>query len=93
MTPKTTSRPAAAPSRASETAKQSASLARRTSRPRHSSTWRWNGWPISQVELAFLITPVAGEMVPGMPMPTVPVAPVSASISCTMAHTASTVAR
>ena len=30
------------------------------------------GWPISQVEFAFLTRPVAGEIAPGMPMPTCP---------------------
>ena len=30
-----------------------------------------SGRPMSQVELAFLISPVAGEIAPGMPMPTV----------------------
>jgi hypothetical protein len=38
---------------------------------------------MSQVELAFLTRPVAGETIPGMPIPTVPRRPVSRSISST----------
>jgi hypothetical protein len=36
---------------------------------------------MSQVELAFLTRPVVRETTPGMPMPTVPVVPVSDSRS------------
>jgi len=43
---------------------------------------------MSQVELAFLIRPVAGEMAPGMPTPTVPESLTEASIAETRSTTA-----
>ena len=44
---------------------------------------RSKGWPFSQTEFAFLTRPVAGEMAPGMPMPTVPRSPASRSTAST----------
>ncbi len=70
MTPKAMAVPAAAPSVASETMKQFASLASRTGRPRAAARSRCRGRPFSQVELAFLTRSVAGERAPGMPTPT-----------------------
>ncbi len=46
---------------------------------------------MSQTELAFLMRPVFGEMAPGMPTPTLQVAPSSTSTSWTSATTAATV--
>ena len=43
-------------------------------------------------ELAFFTRPVAGEIVPGMATPTLPVSPVSASMPWTSAVTARRVA-
>ncbi len=83
ITPNTTSAPAAAPSAASETARQLASLASRTARPSRRSKSAWNGRPLSHVELAFLTRPVAGEIAPGMPSPTVQGAPTAASAAAT----------
>ena len=91
ITPKTTPAPAAAPSTASESAKQLASLASRTGRPSAAARSRSNGRPMSQVELAFLIRPVAGETVPGMPTPTLPRRPSAPSIDATSPATAATV--
>ena len=68
--------PAPAPSIASDSAKQLASFSRRTWRaeaPRARS--RSSGRPLSHVEFEFLISPVAGEIAPGVPTPTVPRAP------------------
>ena len=70
ITPNTVPWPAPAPSIASDKAKQLASLAKRTGRPSAASTSRPSGWPISQVELAFLTSSVAATMVPGIPIPT-----------------------
>ena len=70
MTPNTPRAPAPAPSTASDRAKQLASLASRTGRPRCASRSRWNGLPLSHVELAFCTSPLAGATEPGMPMPT-----------------------
>ena len=72
MTPNTERAPAPAPSTASDRAKQLASLASRTGRPSCASRSRRNGWPLSQVELAFCTSPLAGDIEPGMPMPTLP---------------------
>ena len=47
---------------------------------------------MSQVEFAFFTRPVAGEMVPGIPTPTVPRVPVAASSSWTRPAIASSVA-
>ena len=75
--------PAPAPSVASDTAMQLASFATRTSR-RKSAVKSWSNFcPFSHTELAFFTLPVKGEMVPGMPMPTVPVCPVACSASST----------
>ena len=71
MTPNTVAAPAAAPSEASDSAKQSASLATRKGRPRRVLRSASNGRPLSQVEFAFLMRPVAGETAPGIPTPTV----------------------
>ena len=46
---------------------------------------------MSQVELAFLMSPVAGETAPGIPTPTVPVAPSLSSAVRTRSVRASTV--
>ena len=70
---------APAPSTASDRAKQLASLATRTGRPSRCARSRSSGCPISQVLLAFFTRPVAGDSVPGMPMPTVPVRPEACS--------------
>jgi hypothetical protein len=91
MTPNTVSIAAPAPSVASDKAKQLASLASRVGRLSALSTSRCNGRPISQVELAFLMRPVAGETVPGMPIPTGAVVPISCSIILIKAMIASTV--
>ena len=69
ITAKTMRAPAAAPSVASETARQFASLASRTSRPMATLRSFSNARPLSQVELAFLITPVAARTLPGIPTP------------------------
>ncbi len=83
ITPKTTRAPAAAPPLASDSAKQLASLANRSGRPMRRERSRSKGWPFSQTEFAFLTRPVAGEMTPGMPIPTVPRSPISRSTSAT----------
>ncbi len=72
ITPKTTSASRPAPSTASESAKQLASFATRTSRPRERSRSPFRSCPLSQVELAFFTRPVRRESAPGMPTPTVP---------------------
>ena len=82
MTPNTTLAPAAAPSLASDRAKQLASLASRISRPSAACRSVRRGRPISQVELAFLMTP-AGVSLPGIASPTLPRAPVVRSASRT----------
>jgi hypothetical protein len=76
MTPNTTAAPAAAPSLASDRAKQLASLASRISRPSAACRSVRRGRPISQVELAFLMTPAAVSL-PGIAIPTLPFAPVA----------------
>lgn len=60
----------AGPSTASETAKQSASLDNRTSRPTARTRSASTGRPFSQVELAPLVMPVRGSTDPGIPTPT-----------------------
>ena len=40
--------------------------------PRRADRSRSSGWPLSHVEFAFLTRPVAGEIAPGMPTPTLP---------------------
>jgi hypothetical protein len=93
MTPKAVSMPAAAPSVASDRAKQLASLARRAGRPKVDSRSRCSGWPINHVVLAFFTSPVIGEIVPGIPIPTEAVSPICCSIPATRAVIASIVAR
>ena len=84
MTAKTVSAPAPAPSVASESARQLASLVKAAGRPRRAVRSLSNGRPFSQVEFAFLIRPVAGEMAPGWLTPTVPRRPSSRSASSIM---------
>ena len=88
MTPKTTAAPAAAPSAASDRAKQLASLASLTGRSSTRSRSCPSGRPINQVELAFLISPVAGDGVPGIPTPTV----ARAGASCSSVRTIDAIA-
>ena len=83
ITPKTTRAPRPAPSVASESAKQFASLAKRSGRSSSCSRSLSSGWPFSQTEFEFLTRPVAGDSVPGMPTPTVPFCPVCRSIALT----------
>ena len=92
ITPKTTSWPAPAPSVASDSAKQLASFSRRTGLASARARSSRSGRPINQVELAFLTRPVAGEIAPGMPMPTCPRPPAAVSATSTSCLTASTVA-
>ena len=91
MTPKTMWAPAAAPSVASDSAKQFASLANRigrsSSRDRSSASAR----PFSHVEFEFLISPVAGETVPGIPIPTLHGVATSRSMPATRPLTADSV--
>ena len=75
--------PAPAPSVASESAKQLASFSIRTGRPSRAARSRSSGRPTIQVELAFFTRPLAGETVPGMPIPTLPRRPVACSSSAT----------
>jgi len=84
--------PAPTPSVASETARQLASLAQRTSRCNAVLRSRSNGLPFNHVELAFFTVRVIPEMVPGIPMPTLEVRINSRSISATPSLTARTVA-
>ena len=91
ITPNTTRAPRPAPSTASDSAKQLASLASRTSRPSAASTSPCSGLPLSQVELAFFTRPVTRDSAPGMPTPTVPQSPVVDSISPTSAAIVATV--
>jgi hypothetical protein len=92
MTPNTMDAPCAAPSVASDSAKQFASFDTRSGRPSARSRSRSRGWPISQVEFAFFTKPVTAEMAPGMPMPTVQVVPTSRSRASTRFRTAVIVA-
>ena len=46
---------------------------------------------MSQVELAFFTRPVADEIVPGMPTPTVPRVPISRSIAAIVSVSAPSV--
>src|ERR1019366_1271196 len=59
ITANTSLAPAAAPSVASDTARQFASFAQRTGLPRATPKSRSSGRPFSHVELAFLTSPVA----------------------------------
>ena len=92
ITPNTVPSPDAAPSTASDSAKQFASFAKRTSRPSAVSTSRASCLPISQVELAFLTSPVPATIVPGMPIPTEARVPISPSSAETRPAIAATVA-
>jgi hypothetical protein len=92
ITPNTTSSSAPAPSMASESAKQFASLASRTGRERAAERSSANGRPMSHCAFAFFITPLAGEMAPGVPTPTVARRPHSRSIECTRPAIAASVA-
>src|SRR5438309_11144616 len=80
ITAKTTCLPVPAPSVASETARQLASFAHRTSRPSARLRSLSNGFPFSHVELAFFTKPVFVEIVPGIPIPTLELRPSSFSI-------------
>ena len=93
MTPKTQAAPAAAPSLASDNAKQLASFANRSGRSSSAERSWARGWPFSHVEFAFLTSPVAGDSAPGMPMPTLARCPICASISVTRPAIAESVAR
>jgi hypothetical protein len=84
ITPNTQVAPAAAPSLASESAKQLASLASRTGRPSICSRSSASERPFSHTEFAFVTSPVAGEIAPGLPTPTMPSAPRSASTASTI---------
>src|SRR6266571_4189460 len=66
---------------ASETARQLASFAHRTSRPSARLRSLSNGFPIIHVEFAFFTKPVFVEMIPGIPTPTVALRPSFFSIS------------
>ena len=92
MTPNTTGAPAAAPSVASDRAKQFASLAMRTGRSKAAASSLSSGRPLRQVELALRSSPVTGDNEPGVPMPTVPVPPSFASTSRTRSRIAAMVA-
>ena len=90
-TPNTMDASAAAPSVASDSTKQLASLANRTGRSRSFGRSRASGVPFNHVELEFLTSPVAEEIVPGIPTPTVATVPTSPSIAATKPVTARTV--
>ena len=75
----------------SDSVKQLASLAARTGRASLVSRSASSGRPMSQVELAFLTSPVTWLTTPGMPTPTEPMRPASASISATRRAIASRV--
>ena len=70
ITPNTTAAPAPAPSVASDSAKQFASLLMRTARASAASRSRASGWPLSHTELEPRSSPVARESDPGVPIPT-----------------------
>jgi len=93
MTPKTQDAPAAAPSLASESAKQFASFANRIGRSSSADRSSDSAFPFSQVELAFLTRPVAGEIAPGIPTPTLACRPIRDSISRTSCAMLSSVPR
>ena len=89
ITAKTAAAPAApAPSTASLNAKQLASLAKRSGRDSSRCRSSASGRPMTQVELAFFTSPVSGEMVPGIPIPTVALAATSRSRVPTKSATA-----
>jgi len=68
-----------------------ASLAKRSGRSSRRDRSSASARPFNHVEFEFLINPVAGEIVPGMPMPTVPREPVSSSMARTRPLTAPSV--
>jgi hypothetical protein len=70
-TPKTTLAPAPAPSTASDSAKQLASLVMRTGRASMAARSRAIGWPLRHTEFDPRSKPVAREIDPGVPTPTV----------------------
>ena len=72
MIANTTLAPAPAPSTDSDTARQFASFASLTSLPSAVAMSCSKSLPVIQVEFAFFTSPVLGEIVPGIPIPTVP---------------------
>ena len=70
IAPNTTRWPWAAPSVASDRAKQLASFSTRSGRPRAASTSLSKAMPFSQTLLELRTSPVFGEIEPGMPSPT-----------------------
>ena len=91
ITPNTVAAPAAAPSVASDSVKQSASLAMRTSRPSRALRSSRRHSPLSQVELQLRMRPDTGEAAPGVPTPTLPLSPNPDSMRWTSAAMASSV--
>ena len=69
MTPKTTLLPFPAPKTASASAKQLASFSNDTFWSNLSSRSSFSGFPIRHWVLLFFMTPVAGEMAPGVHTP------------------------
>jgi len=88
---KTTSAPAPAPSVASDSARQFASLASATGWPSADSMSLCSGRPLSQVELQFFIRPSA-PAAPGVPRPTASGAPAAARACAASPAMAATVA-
>jgi hypothetical protein len=72
ITPNTTGAPAAAPSLASDSAKQLASLASRTGPPRAWARSRSSGWPFSTTVFGPLDQARRRREAPGHPTPTLP---------------------
>ena len=70
MTPKTMAAPAPAPSRRLGDGKAIGIIGQAQRPAEGARQILVEGRPLSQVELAFLTRPVAGEIVPGMPTPT-----------------------
>jgi hypothetical protein len=92
ITANTTAAPAPAPSVASDRARQFASLAMRTARPRAASRSACKRWPFRHTEFEFFSLPSCIS-VPGVPMPTLaPGVPSSDSAARTSAQIASSVA-
>ena len=85
--------PAPSPSAASERAKQFASFAIRISRPSASRRSRSSRCPLREVELAFSMRPLAGQIAPAVPMPILAHSPMDASTGRTTATIASGVSR
>ena len=86
-------RPRLAPSVASDSAKQLASLVIRTARPRRRSRSTPIGLSFRQIEFEPRSSPVAREIDPGVPMPTLPCAPTAASAAATRSAIASSTGR